>query len=84
MFVPQVPSPVTQIGIGAALALLAFGALLLTLSGCGAALTPQLVECKLNALKILPKDPMQVTFADGVDLVERLNACEAASDGGAR
>lgn len=84
MLVPQTPGPAKQIAIGAALSLLAFGALNLFLNGCGAAVTPQLVECKLNALKILPRDPMQVTFADGVDLVERLNACEAGPDAGAK
>jgi len=85
MFAPETPGPAKQIVIGAALSLLAFGALSVFLNGCGASVTPQLVECKLNALRILPKDPMQVTFADGVDLVERINACEreAAADGGA-
>lgn len=52
--------------------------------GCGAALTPQLVECKLDALRVLPKDPKMVTPYDLEDLVNRVNACEAqaAGDGG--
>lgn len=80
MFVPQTPSPLRQIGIGAALSLLAFGALLLSLNGCGSATTAQ---CKLNALKILPDDPKMVTPYDAEDLINRLKACEAGPDGGA-
>jgi hypothetical protein len=59
---------------------IAFVLAALFLSGCAASQVPALVQCKLDALRVLPKDPMQVTFADGVDLVERIQACEAGSD----
>lgn len=84
MLVPQTPGPAKQIAIGAALSLLTFGALNLFLNGCGAAVTPQLVECKLNALKVLPRDPKMVTPYDLEDLVNRVNACEAGPDAGAK
>ena len=53
------------------------------LVGCmGGGLSP-LVRCKLEALRVLPDDPGMVTVNDGIDLVERLNACHrAAADGG--
>lgn len=60
-------------------------ALAVSLSACGTAVTPQLVQCKLEALKVLPRDPMMVTPYDAVDVVNRLNACEAppaAADAG--
>lgn len=43
---------------------------------CGAA-TPTRIQCTLDALKPLPRDPMQITPYDAVDLVNRLNSCEA-------
>jgi hypothetical protein len=62
---------------------LVLGLVCLLVVGCGAA-TPQLIQCKLDALKVLPHDPMQATFGDAVDLVDRINACEReAADGGA-
>jgi hypothetical protein len=53
------------------------------LVGCmGGGLSP-LVRCKLEALKVLPEDPGMVSVYDGIDLVERLNACHRAeADGG--
>lgn len=60
-----------------------FGLFLLSQAACaGGALSP-LVRCKLEALRVLPDDPGMVTVNDGIDLVERLNACHrAAADGG--
>ena len=58
------------------------GLALAALMGCASSQSSRLVQCKLDALKILPDDPMQVTFADGVDLVERIKACEAEPDAG--
>ena len=50
------------------------------LGGCGG---PALLQCKLDAVKFLPDDPMQVTPYDVVDLVGRLHACkQAGSDAG--
>jgi hypothetical protein len=81
MFVPETPGPARQIVIGAAVSLLVFGALALMLHGCGAA-TPMVVQCKLDALKVLPEDPQMVTPYDAVDLINRLKACHAPADGG--
>ena len=48
----------------------------------GGGLSP-LVRCKLDALAVLPDDPMQATAYDAVDVIERLKACHRAeSDGG--
>jgi superfamily I DNA and RNA helicase len=50
------------------------------LAGCGGT---ALLQCKLDAVKFLPDDPMQVTPYDVVDLVGRLHACkQAGSDAG--
>lgn len=49
---------------------------------CGAGL-PAVVRCKLDALKVLPDDPMQATVYDAVDVIERLRACHRLeADGG--
>jgi hypothetical protein len=61
---------------------LVLGLVCLLFVGCGAA-TPQLIQCKLDALKVLPDDPKMVTPYDGEDLINRLHACERdAADGG--
>ena len=44
------------------------------LAGCGG---PALLQCKLDAVKFLPDDPMQLTFGDVADLTQRLHACKA-------
>lgn len=82
MFVPQTPSPAQQITIGAGLSLLVFGALLMFLNGCGASVNSQVVQCKLDALRVLPSDPMMATPYDAVDLIERIKKCEATADAG--
>lgn len=62
---------------------LVFGLFCLLFVGCGAA-TPQLIQCKLDALKVLPEDPRMVTPYDAVDLVNRIKACHGESpDAGA-
>lgn len=85
MFVPQIPGPSRQVGIGATVSLLVFGAVALCLNGCGTALSSAVVECKLNALEHLIDqtggDPMRVTPYDGAELVERVKACHAAPAG---
>lgn len=48
-----------------------------------ASLSPSLVECKLDALKVLPDDPDQATVADAKDVIGRLKACHVSADGGA-
>lgn len=50
--------------------------------GCGTAVTPQLVKCKLEALEVLPEDPKMVTAADAIDIIERVKACHAKPDAG--
>lgn len=42
-----------------------------------------LVQCKLDALKVLPADPMMATVYDAVDIIERVRACHRVeTDGG--
>lgn len=54
-------------------------------SGCGqSAVTPQLVQCKLAALRVLPEDPKQVTIADAIDVVSRIKACTQPADAGSQ
>jgi hypothetical protein len=54
-------------------------------TGCGqSAVTPQLVQCKLDALRVLPLDPAQVTVADAVDVVSRIKACHQPADAGSQ
>jgi hypothetical protein len=65
-----------------ALALVALGLLVLEGTGCGSATA---VQCRVEAVRFLPDDPMQVTVFDTVDLVERLKACDgrpATADAG--
>jgi hypothetical protein len=63
---------------------IALGFALLGSAACGSGLTPALVECKLNALRVLPEDPNQATVADARDVIGRLKACHAQADGGAQ
>ena len=54
-------------------------------TGCGqAAITPQMVQCKLDALRVLPEDPKQATVADAVDLISRIKACHEPADAGSQ
>ena len=64
-----------DIWLGLIVGLLIFG----LSQGCGAATTSQLVQCKLESLRVLPKDPKMVTPYDIEDLVNRLQVCERAS-----
>ena len=48
------------------------------LAGCGGEL-----QCRVEAVRFLPDDPMQVTFGDTVDLVSRLHACKVPASGDA-
>ncbi len=57
-----------------------FGAF--TLDACSGA--PQLtsdVACRLNALRVLPEDPEQVTAFDAIEVVRRVRACGAGDAG---
>lgn len=49
-------------------------------AGCG---TPALLQCRLDAVRMLPEDPGQVTVYDVVDLTQRLHACKAPAGGDA-
>lgn len=40
--------------------------------GCG---SPALVQCRVEAVRFLPEDPRQLTFADVSDLTVRLHRC---------
>lgn len=42
-----------------------------------------LVQCKLDALRVLPEDPGNATVYDAVDIIERIRACHRLTpDGG--
>lgn len=40
--------------------------------------TSTLVQCKVDALKVLPDDPGQATVRDAIDVVRRVKACHDA------
>lgn len=66
-----------EIAAGMVLGFVALGALCLA---CG---NPALIQCKLDALKVLPEDPAMATVYDASDVIERLRACHRAdADGG--
>lgn len=77
---PHSPHALIQIGLGA---LLGIGAAVLPMScGAGGTLSP-LMRCKLDALKVLPEDPMNATVYDAVDVIQRVRACHVeAGDAG--
>ena len=47
----------------------------------GGGLSP-LLRCKLEALRVLPDDPLRATVYDAVDVIERVQACHRDGDGG--
>lgn len=66
-----------EIAVGVLVGLCVLGPLCLA---CG---NSALVQCKLEALKVLPEDPGMVTLYDAVDIVERVRACHRSeADGG--
>ena len=74
--------PVAQIlASGAALA----AALLVTKCTASGQLTP-VMQCKLDALKVLPSDPLNATVYDAVDVIQRVRACSRSHppDAGAK
>lgn len=56
---------------------------LLLLAGCGSGLAGS-VQCRLDALRGLPDDPLQITVFDAIDLGHRLHSCRTQADGGAQ
>lgn len=68
-------SAVRQILLGAMISLVAFG---VPMAACSGEQLTALVRCKLDALRVLPKDPHMATPYDAVDVIERVNACERA------
>lgn len=74
------PHPLAQIAIGVVIGLFVFG---IPLACAGGALSPRL-RCHLDALKVLPNDPLMATVYDAVDVIERVQACNRTlGDGGA-
>lgn len=67
-----------EIAVGVVVGLAALG---LPVACMGGGLSP-LARCKLEALRILPEDPLQATVYDAVDVIERLQACHRDGDGG--
>lgn len=75
------PRPVVQIAVGVAVSVIAIA--LPWACGVGANRLPAVVQCQLDALKVLPQDPMMATPYDLVDIVERVKACKRGeSDAG--
>jgi hypothetical protein len=77
------PHPLAQVAIGVVIALIVFG---IPLACSGSTLNARL-RCHLDALEILPSDPLMATVYDAVDVIERVKACDAAlgpvtTDGG--
>ncbi len=66
-----------EIAAGVAIGLTCFGILF----ACSE--LPALVQCKLDALKVLPDDPGMATVYDAVDVIERVRACRRSVDAGA-
>lgn len=52
---------------------------------CGVGGMSPLSRCKLDAIRVLPADPLQATVYDAIDVIERIRACHRAikNDGGA-
>lgn len=69
--------------LGAA-GLVATTASLFAAPGCSQPLTSARVRCELDAVRALPKDPLEATVYDAVDVIQRLRACntEITTDGG--
>jgi hypothetical protein len=56
-------------------------ALVRGLAGCGA--TRDLIECEIDAVKVLPRDERQLTLGDLEDVRGRMHACkQAGADAG--
>jgi hypothetical protein len=78
------PRPILpEVALGTALGLVFFAAGSIAFSGCGA--SSALVQCKLDALDVLPEDPRHATVYDAVDVIQRVRAChDAPADGGVK
>lgn len=65
------PPPIVQI-----VAAFGVGLIALAVARCSATgqLTP-VMACRLDALKVLPADPLNATVADAVDVIQRVRAC---------
>lgn len=75
------PHPVIQIALGLVIGLIAMGIPF----ACGGSSLPGVVQCQLDALKVLPQDSMNATVYDAVDVIERVRACRAEhADAGTR
>lgn len=81
---PNVPSrqasPLVQIAIGAILGTVA----VLVPWACGAsqrhADLPRAVQCRLDALQVLPADIGHITVYDAIDIYERVRACDRPAE----
>ena len=72
--VPSKPGvhPIAQILAGA---VVLAATLLVTKCTAGGQLTPRM-QCRLDALKVLPSDPLNATVYDAVDVIQRVRACD--------
>ncbi len=74
------PSALGQIALGCVIGIVALWVPLAC--GAGIQLSP-LAACKLDALRVLPRERNHLTVYDAVDIYDRVRACESAADGGA-
>lgn len=78
------PSPLVQIALGCVIGMAAFALPIACGAGTfagGVRLSPE-AACKLDALRVLPRDRNHLTIYDAVDIYDRVRACEREQDGG--
>jgi hypothetical protein len=63
-----------EIAAGALVGMVVLG---LPLACTNGGLSPS-VRCQLDALKVLPSDPMMVTVRDAIDVAQRIRECKRA------
>lgn len=81
---PNVPSrhvhPLLQIALGCLIGIGAFA----VPWACGASHRegelPRIVQCKLDALRVLPDDVGRITVYDAIDIYDRVRACHRAPE----
>lgn len=64
-----------EIAVGAVVGMVVLG---LPLAACTSGGLSPSVRCQLDALKVLPSDPMMVTVRDAIDVAQRIRECKRA------
>lgn len=70
---PKDLTPLQQVVLGVAVSLA--GLALAIACGTGTQSIPLLVQCQLDALRVLPADPNMATKADAIDVAQRILSC---------